>query len=279
MENSTTAFKQEMLILLFVEYVCVFILGLIFGSLCNICIYRMPLGRPILSQPLACPNCGKRLAVSEMIPLLSFAFLRGRCRHCGAHISFRYPLTELMTAVTYTVIFSRYGFTVPFIAFIYLITILISIFFIDIDHKIIPDKLVIAAILGGIALTAYNVFYPQTAIYGDDRWWTPVAGFFSGSAFLLAVALLGSLIYKTDEAMGMGDVKLMTPIGLFLGWKLTFLALFESIILAGVTSILLVILKIKKRKDTIPFGPFIVTGAFISMVWGWNIINGYISLL
>lgn len=279
MENFTIAFKQEMLILIFIEYALVFISGLIIGSFSNVCIYRIPIGKSIVSSPLACTSCGKVLTVPELIPVLSFIFLRGRCRHCGAQISIRYPLIELLTAVLYTVIFAKYSFSVPFIAFIYLITILITIFFIDIDHKIIPDELVIAAIIGGIAMMAYNIFYPQTVIYGDDKWWTPLAGFFSGSAFLLAVALLGSLIYKTDEAMGMGDVKLMTPIGLFLGWKLALFTLLESIVLAGVTSILLIIFRIKKRKDTIPFGPFIVTGAFIAMVWGWNIINLYIGSL
>ncbi len=265
--------------MIFVEYAFVFILGLIIGSFNNVCIYRIPLGKSIVSPPSACTSCGKRLTAPDLVPVFSYIFLRGRCRHCGSPISFRYPLIEFMTAVIYTAIFAKYGLSVPFVAFIYLITILISIFLIDIDHQIIPDELVIAGIVGGIVLTVYNIFYPQSVIYGDGRWWTPLAGFFSGSVFLLAVALLGSLLYKTNEAMGMGDVKLMASIGLFLGWKLTLFALLVSIILAGVVSIILIAFKIRKRKDAIPFGPFIVIGTFVAIMWGWNIINWYVGLL
>lgn len=257
----------------------VFLLGLIIGSFINVCIYRIPLGKSIVAPPSACTSCGKRLTAPDLIPVLSYVFLRGRCRHCGAPISSRYPLIELLTAVVFTALFLEFGFTIHFIAFIFLMTILIAVFFIDIDHRIIPDGLVIAGIIGGVALLVYNIFKPMTEIFGDDKWWTPVVGFFSGSGFLLLVALLGLLIYKTDDAMGMGDVKLMAPIGLFLGWKLCLAALFISVLLAGFTSLSLILFGIKKKKDTIPFGPFIVTGTFVTIMWGWDILNWYTGLL
>lgn len=257
----------------------VFLLGLIIGSFINVCIYRIPLGKSIVAPPSACTSCGKRLKAPDLIPVLSYVFLRGRCRHCGAPISSRYPLIELLTAGVFTALFLEYGFTIPFIAFVFLMTILIAVFFIDIDHRIIPDGLVIAGIIGGVALLVYNFFKPMTEIFGDDKWWTPVAGFFSGSGFLLLVALLGLLIYKTDDAMGMGDVKLMAPIGLFLGWRLCLAALFISVLLAGFTSLSLILFGIKKKKDTIPFGPFIVTGTFVTIMWGWDILNWYTGLL
>ena len=97
-------------------------------------------------------------------------------------------------------------------------------------------------------------------LFGDDRWWTPLAGTLSGSGILLLVAVVGMLLYKTDDAMGIGDVKLLAPIGMFLGWKLGILALLLSIILAGTASLLLIIVRLKKKRDTIPFGPFIVIG-------------------
>lgn len=263
---------------MFALYVVVFIFGLIFGSFINVCIYRIPLGKSIVSPPSACTGCGKRLTALDLVPVLSYVFLKGRCRHCGSRISPRYPLIELLTAAVYTALFFRYGFGIPFIAFAFLMTILIAVFFIDIDHRIIPDELVIAGIVGGVVLLLYNFFNPMAQIFGDNKWWTPVAGFFSGSGFLLLVALLGLLIYKTDDAMGMGDVKLMAPIGLFLGWRLCLEALFISVVLAGFISVMLILLRIKKKKDTIPFGPFIVIGTFLTIMWGWDILNWYTSL-
>lgn len=259
-----------------IAYVSIFLFGLIIGSFINVCIYRIPLGKSIVAPPSACTSCGERLTAPDLVPVLSYVFLKGRCRHCGAPISPRYPLIELLTAGIFIVLYMKYGFTIPFIAFAFLMIILISVFFIDIDHRIIPDELVIVGIIGGIALLGYNIFKPLTEVFGDGKWWTPVAGFFSGSGFLLMVALLGLLIYKTDDAMGMGDVKLMAPIGLFLGWKLCLTALFISVILAGVSSLVLILLRIKKKKDTIPFGPFIVTGTFLTIMWGWDILFWYI---
>ncbi len=262
-----------------VFYVMIFLFGLIIGSFVNVLIYRIPIGKSIVAPSSACTSCGSRLTALDLVPVLSYIFLKGRCRHCRATISLRYPAIELLNAVIYILLFARYGFTIPFFAFAFLMTVLIAIFFIDIDHKIIPDELVIAGIVGGTALMVYSFFRPLPEIYGDTKWWTPVIGFFSGSGFLFLVALLGLLVYKTEDAMGMGDVKLMAPIGLFLGWKLCLTALFISVILAGITSVVLMLLRIKKKKDTIPFGPFIVTGTFVTILWGWEILNWYTGLM
>lgn len=253
-------------------YVVVFILGLVIGSFINVLIYRIPLGKSIITPPSSCTGCGKRLTAIDLVPVFSFVFLKGRCRHCGAPISIRYPLVELLTAVIYIILFSKFGLSIPFAAYAFLMIILIAVFFIDIDHRIIPDELVIAGIIGGSLLFVYNIFLPLPEVFGNGKWWTPAAGFFSGSGLLLLVAVLGSLLYRTDDAMGMGDVKLMAPIGLFLGWKLCLTALFISVLLAGVSSMVLILLRKKNRKDTIPFGPFIVAGTFITIMWGWGIL-------
>jgi leader peptidase (prepilin peptidase)/N-methyltransferase len=115
--------------------------------------------------------------------------------------------------------------------------------------------------------------------YGGGGWWTPLIGMVTGSGLLLLIAIAGMLIYKTDDAMGMGDVKLFAPIGLLLGWKLCLAALFISVLLAGFSSIFLMLIRKKGRKDTIPFGPFIVTAAYITMLFGWDIVNWYIGRL
>jgi len=121
---------------------------------------------------------------------------------------------------------------------------------------IIPNKLVVAALVGGVLPFVYNIFRPMD-IYVDRKWWNPLLGAFIGFGFLLLVAIVGYLVYKTDEAMGGGDVKLFAPIGLFLGWKMTIVALFISFVSAGIVSIVLLLLKKKERRSTFVFGPLL----------------------
>jgi leader peptidase (prepilin peptidase)/N-methyltransferase len=260
-------------------YVYVFILGLIVGSFVNVLIYRIPARKSIVAPRSACVSCGKRLTVPDLVPVFSYIFLRGRCRHCGARISPRYPLVELLTAAVFAVLAIRFGFSVPFFAYAYLMTILIAVFFIDIDHRIIPNGLVLVALAGGLVYFAWNCISPAPQVFGDDKWWTPLAGLLPGSGFLLFVAIVGSIIYRTEDAMGMGDVKLMAPIGLFLGWKLCITALAVSVLLGGLISMVLMLLGIKKRKDTVAFGPFIVAGAFVTMIWGWELMQWFFNYI
>jgi len=255
-------------------YVIIVIIGLIVGSFVNLLVYRIPQGKSLFS-PHSCPDCGARLTMPEIVPVAGYITLRGKCRHCGARIPPRCLLVEFMTAVVFAVLYHKYKLSVPLFAFAFLMTILIAIFFIDIDHRIIPNGLVLAGLAGGFIFFVVNCFKPMPGIFGDDRWWTPLAGLLPGSGFLLLVAILGSIFYKTEDAMGMGDVKLMAPIGLFTGWKLCLAALFISVAIGGIASIFLLLTGTKKRKDTVAFGPFIVTGTFISIIWGWDLFSWY----
>lgn len=259
-----------------IYYVLTFILGLLIGSFLNVCIYRIPKGESIVMPSSHCTGCGTGLKPLDLVPVFSYLFLRGKCRHCGAKISIRYPLIELLTAVVYISLFHKYGPNVDFIAAAYLMSILIAVFFIDLEHYIIPDGLVIAGLIGGVPLIIYNLFY-SVSIYNDRDWWNPVLGAVTSSGFLLAVALIGFVIYKSEEALGMGDVKIFVAIGIFLGWKMAIFALFTSVVISGITSVILMILKIKGRKDTIPLGPFIVIGTYITFMWGWDLFNLWYS--
>lgn len=173
-------------------------------------------------------------------------------------------------------LFFKYGLTIDFAALLFLAYILIAVFFIDLDHQIIPNELVIVGLIGGTVLFVYNLFLPFQ-IYADHSWWNPLLGLVSGSGFLFGVSLIGLALYKGDEVMGMGDVKIFAPIGLFLGWRMTLLALFISVILGGMSSLMLLFLGKANRKSMIPFGPFIVIGVFITLMWGWDILHLYLS--
>lgn len=250
--------------------------GLIFGSFINVCIYRIPLGQSIIKPPSHCIKCNTRLGPRDLVPVFSYIFNRGRCRYCKEAISPRYTFIELLTAAVYVLLYMKYSISVEFFASIFLMSVLTVVFFIDTDHRIIPDGLVLTALAAGIALTLYNIFRP-VEFYMDRKWWNPLAGVAAGSGVLFLVFLLGVLIYRSDDAMGMGDVKIFAPVGLFLGWRLTLTALFLCIFMAAVTSLFLIVLKLKDRKGTIPFGPFIVTGTFIALMWGDAIVSWYLN--
>lgn len=279
--NTLTLFEQGILYetgFMVFFYILAALVGLLIGSFLNVCIYRIPNNESIVMPPSHCMKCGHRLTVLDLVPVFSYVFLRGRCRHCGEKISPRYALVEMMTSVVYVLLFHKYGLSVDFLASAYLMSILLVVFFIDLDHMIIPNQLVIAALIGGVPLFIYNIFRP-IEIYGDHNWWNPLLGALIGFGFLLLIAILGYIVYKTDEAMGGGDIKLFAPIGLFLGWKMTIMSLFISFVTAGVISIILLLLKKKDRKSTFVFGPFIVIGTFATYLFGWEFFNWYIGTL
>ncbi len=175
-------------------------------------------------------------------------------------------------------LYSRLGAGAQLYFNIYLIFILICMSLIDLDTGIIPDELVVAGLAGGVALFVLNLILPCRFGNNLSRF-DPLFGLLVGSGTLLLVMILGMLIYRTDEVMGMGDVKIFAPIGMFLGFKLTIMALFFAMLTGGIISMVLILLKIRKRRDTIPFGPFIALGAFLAMIFGNELWNWYFSFL
>lgn len=211
------------------------------------------------------------------------SFLQG-WRHWLSHrpkgmaVEIKRMLVVVITAAVFILLFIKYRLTADFVFFAYLLSILVIMVFVDIETKTISNGLVLAGLAGSIAAFIYNMFLPLK-IYGGEEWWEPLLGLLPGSGLLFLIALLGAIVYKNDEVMGMGDVKIFAPVGVFLGWKMCAMALIISMFLGGLTSILLIILRIKKRKDTIPFGPFIAVATFIVIMWGQDIWSWYFSRL
>lgn len=253
----------------------IFAAGICVGSFLNVCIYRIPLEQLIAFPPSHCPHCSSPLKPRDLIPVISYLLLKGKCRYCDAGISMRYPLVELLTGLVWLTVYLKFGFSIEAAAFIYLFSILIAVFFIDIDHMIIPNGLVLAGLIGGLLVFVCNLFQPFS-LYAPAKWYAPLVGMVSASGVLFIVALIGLLIYKNDGAMGMGDVKIFMPIGLFLGWKLALLSLFLSIMAGGIISIFLLVFRIKDRKSAIPFGPYIILGTFIAVFFGNSLLNWYL---
>ncbi len=259
--------------------------GLLLGSFFNVCIYRIPVGKSIVKPPSACPKCGHQLGGWDLIPVVSWFFLGGKCRYCKEPVSPRYALVELLTAAVYLTVYLRYGFSIETFAVLMLMSILIIVFFIDLDHMIIPDGLVLAGLVGGFLLYGYQLLAPsagwrQHTLHGNPdlvRWFEPLIGMVSSAAILFVVALIGLLIYKNDGAMGMGDVKIFLPIGLVLGWRLSLLTLFGAILLGGLAGVVLLVFRLKDRKAAIPFGPFIIVSAFVMSLFGYDILRWYLG--
>jgi leader peptidase (prepilin peptidase)/N-methyltransferase len=250
-----------------VNDVLIFILGLIVGSFSNVCIYRIPRNESIIYPASHCPKCRSKIKPVDNIPLLSFILLKGRCRNCKSKISIQYPIVELLTGLIYLIIYLTYGLSVQTLIYIILSSALIIIAFIDLNQQIVPDIISLPGIVIGFILSFFvsYISFINSAL-----------GVLVGGGIILIIGMAGSIIFK-KEAMGGGDVKLAAMIGAFLGWRYIIISLFLGFFLGALAGIILILSKIKSREDVVPFGPFIVLGSFITLLWGDKIITWYIG--
>jgi leader peptidase (prepilin peptidase)/N-methyltransferase len=254
-----------------------FLLGLCIGSFLNVVIYRVPKELSIAKGRSACPSCGKTLGVWDLIPLFSYLGLKGKCRYCKEKVSPRYILVELITGLTFVAIFLKYGLNLEFFAFSFLISILIAVFFIDLEHMIIPDGLVITGLVGGAAIILYHGLWGFDYYGFGASWWWPLLGMVVCPLILIGIAIMGSLFFGGAEVMGGGDIKIYAPIGIFLGVEMVLVSLFFSFIIGGFVGGILILFKKKQKGAHIPFGPFIVIATFITILFGKEILLLYLS--
>ncbi len=241
------------------------ILGLLFGSFFNVCIYRIPQGESIVFPGSHCPRCNHALTPWDNIPVISFLLLRGKCRFCQAPISWRYPLVELLTAGLFLLVVHSFSLTWSTLVYLILTSAFIVISFIDFDHQIIPDKISLPGILIGFAASFVLPLH----------WYDSLLGILFGGGIIMAVGYLGEWVFK-KEAMGGGDVKLMAMIGAFLGWKSALLTIFFASLIGAIIGI---VMKRITGKEYLPFGPFLSIGAFLTFLWGERFLLWYWSLL
>jgi len=231
-----------------------FTLGLFIGSFLNVCIHRLPTDSffsPIHSR---CPKCKHRLFLLDLIPVFSFIFLRGKCRYCQKGISYYYPLVEISTAIAYSFIGIFCSNFYNCTSYIVFISTLIIIFFTDLKSYIIPDCLTIPC------------FFIWTALAAVQGSLIPsILGSAIGLIIFSTISIIGKIIYK-KPVIGSGDIKLIIMIGAFLGSYRLLLMIYFSFMFAGITSIIIIIFKLKDRKDYIPLGPFLVIGSICSLL-------------
>jgi leader peptidase (prepilin peptidase)/N-methyltransferase len=245
----------------------VFLMGLCIGSFLNVCIFRLPENRSVISPPSACPKCGHRLRWYENLPLVSYLVLRGRCSGCGTKISIQYPLVELLTAAIAVLLFFKFHLSVQFAIMFGLSCCLIVVSFIDLAHRIIPDIISLPGILAGIIA---SFFLP-----GID-WIDSLLGILAGGGILYLVTW-GYYLVTKKVGMGGGDIKLLAMIGAFLGWQAIPFIIFMSSAVGAVVGIIFIIFSGKGRHYQIPFGPFLALAAQVQILFGDRILALYLG--
>lgn len=248
--------------------ILIFIYGLIIGSFLNVCIYRIPREESIAFPSSHCPTCDTSLKWYDNIPLVSYIFLRGKCRYCRTKISIKYPMIELLNALIYLLLFYKFKLSIDFLFYALIASTLIVVTFIDLKEMIIPDRLVITILILSILHKTLNYIVYKTPINLID----------SMLGILLAGGLFLIIVIISNGGMGGGDVTLIGSLGFVFGLKYILLTIFLSFCLGALISIGLLGFKIKTRKDPIPFGPFIVLSFFIVLLYGDSIIDLYIEL-
>ncbi|MDP3012721.1 MAG: prepilin peptidase [Candidatus Subteraquimicrobiales bacterium] len=290
-------------------YIFIFLFGLIIGSFLNVVIFRLESGEQVVSGRSHCRRCNHVLAWYDLFPIFSFLVLGGRCRYCRKKLSLQYPLVEIATAILFVLSLmvirqsaesvaisnliqsGEIASSLPLLAmtigtflfYLFIISALIIIFVYDLRHYIIPDKIVYLAIVTSLIYLLFRTL--DFGIWNFIGHWDLGFGisntFFNGlfasvlaSGFFLAIVLL-----TRGEGMGGGDVKLAFLMGLVLGWPKVLVALFLAFTLGAICGIIFVIAKKKALKSAIPFGPFLVLGTVIGIMWGNEIIKWYFGYL
>lgn len=246
------------------EPLTIFIFGLIIGSFCNVVIYRLPQGKSIITPGSRCSSCTAPIHPWDNIPVLSYLLLRGRCRACKEHISFRYPSVEFVSGVLYVLLWFKLGFSIPFAVYAALTSTLLTVALIDYDHKIIPNAVTLPGIIIGLGLSLWAL--PITPL-------ASLLGILLGGVFFYLIALV------SKGGMGGGDIKLIAMIGAFLGWQGALFTIFSGALLGSLVGVTLMLLGKKGRKDKVPFGPFLSAGAIFFMLCGDDLIHWYLNLL
>lgn len=243
----------------------VVIFGLVIGSFLNVCICRIANEESIAFPPSHCTNCGYELKAKDLIPVLSYIFLGGKCRSCKEKISIQYPIVEILNAILYIAIYLKFGFTLNLFKFCLFASLLIVIGFIDFKTKYAYNSTVVFGVVSGILFAVLEWMETKSIP------WNYIAGAFIGFGIIYLIVIL-------TRGMGEGDIDIALICGLFLGIKGILVTLFLAIILGGIVATIILIFKLKERKAEIAFGPYLAIGGIIACLYGSRLIDIYLGL-
>ena len=240
------------------ELFLIFIIGLCVGSFLNVCIFRIANGESIAFPPSHCTKCGKRIKRRDLIPIVSYVLLKGKCRNCGDKISIKYPLIELINGILYLLIYINYGLTIDLVKGCIFISLLLVIAMIDFHtHDVYKSTIVFGGIVGVIFLIV------KYAIEGVLPW-SNIVGALIGYIVIWLIVIL-------TKGMGDGDIDIAMICGLFLGIKGIVLNLFLAFIFGGIVGVILLFLRKKGRKSEMAFGPYLALGGIVTLLYFINL--------
>ncbi len=250
------------------KIIVITLFGLAWGSFLNVVIFRLPLGMSLLHPPSSCPACKRKIKFYDNIPVFSYLVLLGKCRACKARIPFSTLLVEILTPLSFLLIFQKHSLSFFFFASCLFASAMIVLGFIDFYHQILPDEIT----LPGIFLALVYAPFRQ-----DLNLTQALIGAVAGAGFLLFVYGLYYL-FRKKEGLGMGDVTMMLLIGAYLGWRLTFFTLILASFTGALVGVFFILSQKKDLQYSLPFGTFLAPAAYVSLLWGDRIIQAYLGL-
>ena len=246
--------------------------GIIIGSFLNVCIYRIPKGESIVFPGSHCTNCNHPLSSLDLIPVISFLILKGKCRYCGQKISSRYMLIELLTGVLFGAVYLRFGVSLEAAMYMAFSAVLVVLTMIDLDHMLLPTRIILFGVGVGLFFRMLQaVIYKDMMFIGDS-----VLAALLGYGFCWGMFYGVKILFKR-EGLGFGDVRLMGMLGLYLSIPLVLFTIFVSSILASIYGIVLCYRK--KASEPFPFGPFLNMAAIIALFYGDKVIVWYLGFI
>jgi len=254
------------------------ILGLAIGSFLNVCIYRIPRRSSVVRPGSRCPECDRPIRPYDNVPVLSYLWLRGRCRNCGTRIPFRYPLVELVTGAAFFACASVWEFEPPTFVNSLFLSLIIALVFIDYDHQILPNVLTLPGALAGLALAGFQAPELVTDRWVTNPWLGSAIGAAAGALPLFAVRS-GYYLLRRVHGMGLGDLKLMAMVGAFLGWRLALLTIAAGSLLGSLVGVFLILFRGRNFKTALPFGTFLGPGAALALFGGNSFLHWYAARL
>lgn len=271
-----------------------FVLGGMIGSFLNVCVYRLPRNESVVRPRSHCPKCGNLIAWYDNLPILSWLFLRAKCRHCGQSISWMYPLVEAITAFLFLFVFWRFGFSLATPVYLLLTASLVLVTFVDLADWTIPNEVTFPGIPLGIAVSLVGMFYPGSHLVVTDVY-DALIGVAIGGASLYLLDKISLLLLK-KRGMGFGDVKLLAMLGGFLGWKGVLLIIVIASFLGSFVGLAMILAekfwnRHAQRPESepgeddipeghyLPFGPYLAAAGLIVLFFGQAIIDAYLAYI
>jgi leader peptidase (prepilin peptidase) / N-methyltransferase len=274
-----------------IELIFYSLLGLIVGSFLNVCIYRIPLGKSVVSPRSACPHCGTPIRPYDNIPVFSYLLLRGKCRGCGTSISIQYPIVELLTGAAFFACAWKWNFASPTFINTLLLSIIIILVFTDYHHRILPNVLTLPGMAAGILLSPFqDISYYDDVLSGMSAsllwpgdyqlilpWVGSIVGAIVGAVPLFVIGI-GYEKLRKRQGLGMGDVKMMAMIGAFMGCRIAFLTIFAGSLLGTLVGVFLMLFRHMNLQSKLAFGVFLGIASAILLFYGLPFWNWYYNL-